>query len=94
MNDPVIVASRKSLARESPGRGDDHPDDGVPGTTKVRIRSIPNVSTARLLRRLDHLNQLLSPEGMRLHDDTRRALIHLGVHRQAIRHELDMRGTP
>lgn len=94
MNDPVIVASRNFLARTEPGKGDEHPDDGVSGDVKVRIRSIPHVTTARLLRRRDVLcHTVFTVEGLHAFDDPRRALIHLGVHIQCINHELQLRGT-
>lgn len=34
-------------------------DQGVPGTTHIRTRSIGNVETARLMRRLAHLDVLI-----------------------------------
>jgi hypothetical protein len=93
MSDPVIAAAFASMARSAPGNPLDV-DDGHPGSMHVRIRSIPHLPTARLVRRVAHLNAILdSPDGMHAFDDGRRALVHLGVHRMAIVHELNMRGV-
>jgi hypothetical protein len=89
--DPVIDAAHRSLARAVPGDGVNSPDDGQPGSQHIRIRAISHVSTARLLRRLGYLNHLLSPAGMHDFDGPRRALIHHGVHRKAIAHEINLR---
>lgn len=92
MADPVIVQSRQSQQRTAPGNGATLPDCGTPGDKHIKIRSIPNVPTARLLRRAEYLHhQLANPEALHAFDMPRRTLIHYGVNLQAIRHELSLR---
>jgi hypothetical protein len=80
--------------RTEPGPGADKDDDGVPGTTKVKLRSTPHVPTARLLRRRDHLVWLCrTAEGLRSWDESRRSLIEQGCHLVVIEHELALRGV-
>lgn len=89
MADPHIDKARRLLERTQPGPGG--PDDGVPGGS-LRLKSVPNVATERLQRHLEHLNQSLSPEGMRALDVPRRTLVHMGMTRKVIQHELGLRG--
>jgi len=91
MADGHIIKAMEMLARDKPGPGGpDH--DQVPGDASLKLKAIPNVSSERLQRRLDHLNYTVSPENIRNFDEPRRTLVHIGMTRKVITHELEMRG--
>jgi hypothetical protein len=78
------------LQRTTHGPGIDAADDGSDSIPK--LKSVPNVSTARLERALEKLTHMtLTPEGLHDHDDTRRSLIELSQKRQVIALELRLR---
>ena len=80
------------MARTSPGQGASLKDDGVSGDKSIKIKSIPNVSTARLERRLKWLNDhTRGTDALRDFDQSKRSLVHYGVNRLAIQHELRLR---
>lgn len=59
----------------------------------VRTRSIPNVDDVRLIDSLEQLHRTLhTPEGMRAFDDTRRAMVDMGIKARKVRAELRKRG--
>ena len=85
---------QRFLARSAPGTGHGRPDDAIPGTARLRGKSVPNVPTERLQRRLEAVHTAVhTPEGLHAHDDTRRALVNAGLHAQMVRHELRLRGV-
>jgi len=90
----MIEAWQKSIARTAPGRGVDAPDDGA--GPRVKVKSIPQVSTARLRRSLDfHHGSIHTQEGLSTFDAPRRSLVENGMRVRAITHELGLRGeTP
>ena len=91
--DAILNQWSESRQRTTPGPGAGLKDDGHPGDKSIRIRSIPNVATARLKRRAEHINKTINtPEGLHKFDEPRRSLIHLGVNLLAIKHELRLRG--
>jgi hypothetical protein len=70
-------------------------DCGTPGTVKVRLRSVPHVSTGRLARRLAVLHDAFhTPAGLHAFDGPRDALIRNGLILVAIRDALAARGAP
>lgn len=90
MADAHINKAKEMLARDKPGPGGpDH--DQVPGDASLKLKSIPNVATERLQRHLDHINYTMSPEGIHTFDAPRRTLIHMGMTRKVITHEIEMR---
>jgi len=92
---PIGDQFRAHLARTEPGRGATEADEGVPGSSKVKMRSVPNVSTPRLERRLEHLHGMIhTTEGLHEWDQSRRSLIEQGIHTRTIAHELALRGLP
>lgn len=81
------------MARTSAGSGALKPDDGA--GPRVRVRSIPQISTPRLQRAVGHFHDMLhTPEGLHEFDNPRRSLIEGGMRVRAITHELSMRGVP
>lgn len=59
----------------------------------VRMKSIPNVETERLLADAGRIHEMIhTPEGIYAHEDTRRAMINFGVKSIAIHNELAKRG--
>jgi hypothetical protein len=83
----------KIHAPTSPGRGMDAPDCGLPGATRLKTRSIPNVSTARLIRRVAVLHDMFhAPDGLHAFDGPRMNMIENGVKIVGIRNELRVRG--
>lgn len=59
------------------------------GTAKLRLKSVPNVETGRLLARLGHLHgQFHTPEGLHGFDGPRRSLVDNGTIMMAIAKEL------
>lgn len=91
---PLGEQYSQQMARTDPGAGARLDDDGLPGTTSLRLRSIPHAPTARLRRRWAHLHQLTdTPDGLHAWEQSRRALIEQAMHRRAIEHELVLRGV-
>jgi hypothetical protein len=82
------------LARTEPGPGVSLADEGIPGSTHMKLRSIPNVSTPRLERRLEHLHGMLHTTGLPEFHDTKRSLVEQGVHARSVAHELVLRQKP
>lgn len=73
------------MARTEPGPGAAMADSGISPDSHLKMRSIPNVDTDRLLRtRLWLHAQLHTVEGLRSHDG--------GLRIKAISHELALRG--
>jgi hypothetical protein len=90
---PVGQQFLEHLGRTEPGRGASLEDDLHPGEVKVKLRSIPNVATPRLKRRLDVVHQEVhTPEGLRAWDASRRSLVEKSLQTRAITHELRLRG--
>jgi len=80
------------MKRDQPGRGADVKDDGA--TSVPRTKSIPNVSTDRLLRAQTTLHTMVhTPGGLRAHSDTRRSLIEAGAKNKMVAKELHLRGV-
>lgn len=81
------------MKRTEPGPGAEMPDSGLPGSGHLKMRSIPNVDTERLLRtRLWLHDQLHTVIGLRDWDQSRRQLANAGLRVRAINHELKLRG--
>jgi hypothetical protein len=81
------------VRRTEPGPGALLPDSELPADGHLKMKSIPNADTDRLLRvRLYLHDQLHTTEGLRNHDDPRRQLANGGLRIKAISHELRLRG--
>lgn len=89
------------LKRSEPGPGASAPDDEHGGDVKIKNKSIPNLPTGRLQRRLGVLHsQIHTTEG--LHgsastghdgwDQSKRSLAETGIKTRMITHELRLRG--
>lgn len=90
---PEVEMYAKLMARTEPGPGAAMADTDPPYSPHLKMRSIPNVETTRLLwMRLWLHDQLHTTEGLHDHDDTRRALVNGGLRVKAIAHELKLRG--
>lgn len=80
----------KQLSRTSPGGGAAQADQG---SSRVKTKSIPNVSTPQLQRARDVIHQSMhTPEGVRDYDGPRRNMMEQGVKSHMITHELHLRG--
>jgi hypothetical protein len=92
---PAGDAYLRSIARTEPGKGDwDDDRQQVPGTSIVKIKSIPGAPTGRLQRCLAVLHGMVhTVDGLREHDAPRRNLIEQSMKTRAITHELRMRGA-
>jgi hypothetical protein len=92
---PIGEQFRTHLARTTPGRGMSEKDEGLPGSSKVKLKSVPNVSTPRLERRLEHFHGMLhTDEGLEQWSESKRSLVEQGIHLRTIAHELTLRGQP
>lgn len=81
------------MHRTEPGPGAKLPDSHLPAEGHLKMRSIPNADTDRLLRvRLFLHERLHTKDGLRYHDDTRRSLVNGGLRVKAISYELALRG--
>lgn len=87
----VVDQMERFLARTEPGPGRDAKDDDVPGTSHLKLRSIPNVPTARLERRLEVSRAEFTGLGLVRFDGPRRQLVEQGIHMLCIEHELNLR---
>lgn len=82
------------MSRTEPGPGHAAADDGVPGDAKLHTRSIPNVPTERLQRRMSVLHETVrTSEGLRAWDQSRRSLIEQSMKAKMVEHELRLRGV-
>lgn len=86
------VAYETLMRRTEPGPGSYLPEE--PWTDAIpRFRSIPNVSSGRLLRsRLILHDRLHTSAGLHAFDEPRRSLVNDGLRLKAIQHELKLRG--
>lgn len=76
-----------------PGPGAAASDDGL--TVPVHMRSIPNLSTARLARALAHYHaEVHTVAGLHAFDGPRRQLVEQGIRVRALAGELRRRGHP
>lgn len=81
------------MKRTEPGPGAKLPDSHLPADGHLKMRSIPNADTDRLLRvRLFLHDRLHTLDGLRNHEDPRRSLANGGLRIRAISHELALRG--
>lgn len=81
------------MAATEPGPGAALKDTNVPVTAHLKMKSIPNADTDRLLRVRLYLHDMLhTPEGLRHFDQPRRQLVNGGLRIRAISHELHLRG--
>lgn len=90
----IVQEFERFLKRTEPGPGKDQADDGVPGETHLKLKSIPNVSTARLLRRRAFISPFTAGETPPDGDDSRAKMRDHGMHKLCIDHELTLRGMP